>query len=186
MSSHNRPARLNRTLLALFGLVLITGGGFAVATHFGKLTVLRPDSALLPGSPPTWAFYAAAGVAIVIGILALRWLGAQLVRKPKTTTWGFEQERGRTEFAASTASAPFAAEVEGYAGVHSVSATLAGNRSAASLALVVTVEQDGDLTAVRRRLDDEALPRLRQALDLDDLPVRLEFRFSAKSGARAR
>lgn len=186
MSSLNRPARLNRALLALCGLLLIAAGGFAVATHFGKLTVLDPDAPLFPGTAPTWAFYVAAIVAVVLGLLTVRWLAAQLVRKPKTTTWGFAQDRGRTEFAASTASAPFAAEVSAYPGVHAVSATLAGAPESASLALVVTVEQDGDLPAIRKRLDEEGVPRLRQALDLDALPVRVEFRFSTKAGARAR
>ncbi|MFD8493019.1 alkaline shock response membrane anchor protein AmaP [Amycolatopsis sp. NPDC059657] len=187
MSSHNRPARLNRAVLALFGLVLIAGGGFAVATHFGKLTVIAPDATVLPaGTPSTWVYYVAAAAAIVAGLLMVRWLAAQLVRKPKASAWVFDQDRGRTELAAATACAPFAAEVGGYPGVHDVSAALAGNQESASLALVVTVEQDGDLTAIRRRLDEEGFPRLRQALDLEELPVRLEFRFSAKAGARAR
>lgn len=189
MTGHNRPARLNRTLLALLGLVLLAAGGFAVATHFGRLTVVTPESALVPGTgtPPTWALYAAAAAAVLVGLLLLRWLIAQLTRRPKTRTWRFESDpdTGRTELAASTAIEPFVDEVKTYAGVHAAHATLAGSREDPAVALVISAEQDGDLTAIRRRLDDEGLPRLREALDLDELPVTVEFRFSAKTAARA-
>ncbi|MEA5363000.1 alkaline shock response membrane anchor protein AmaP [Amycolatopsis sp., V23-08] len=188
--SLNRPARLNRTLLALFGLVLLAAGGFAVATHFGKLTLLSPDSALTPGTsaPPAWVWYVVAAAAIVVGLLLLRWLAAQLARKPKTHTWRFETDpdRGRTELAAATAAAPFLAEVETYPGVHAAHATLAGTHDDPALALVLSVEQDGDPSALRDRLETEGLPRLRQALDLDVLPVTIEFRFTTKTGARTR
>ncbi|UQS23664.1 hypothetical protein L1857_12925 [Amycolatopsis thermalba] len=188
MTSLNRPARLNRTLLALCGLVLLAAGAFTLGTHFRLLTVLAPDSPLVPGtaSPPTWALYAAAAAGIVVALLALRWLLAQLAHRPKTTTWRFEQnpDTGRTELGASTAIAPLLAEVETYPGVHSARGTLAGQQDNPTLALVVTVEQDGDPTHIRHRLDTDGLPRLRQALDLEALPTTVEFRFSTKTVSR--
>jgi hypothetical protein len=188
--SLNRPARLNRTLLALVGLVLLAAGGFAVATHFGKLTLLASDAPLTPGTatPPTWVWYVAAVVAIVLGLLLLRWLAAQLTRKPKTHTWRFETnlDRGRTELAAGTAVAPFLAEVETYPGVHAAHATLAGTHDNPALALVLSAEQDGEPTTIRERIETHGLPRLRQALDLDTLPVTIEFRFTTETGARTR
>jgi hypothetical protein len=190
MTSLNRPARLNRGLLTFFGIVLLAGGGFAVATHFGRLTVLKSDSALVPGTgtPPTWALYVAAAAAVVLGLLALRWLAAQLTRKPKTGTWRFEADpdRGRTELAASTAIEPFLGEVGTYPGVAAAHATLAGTRDTPALALVLSVDQDGDLTAIRHQVDTVGLPRLRQALDLAELPTTIEFRFSTKATARIR
>ncbi|OOC00509.1 hypothetical protein B0293_42660, partial [Amycolatopsis azurea DSM 43854] len=89
MTGLNRPAGLNRTVLAFFGLVLIAAGAFALLTHFGTLTVLRPESALVAETvqPPTWTLYAAAAASVVLGLLVLRWLVAQLTRKPKTHTW---------------------------------------------------------------------------------------------------
>ncbi|MEC3973879.1 alkaline shock response membrane anchor protein AmaP [Amycolatopsis sp. H20-H5] len=189
MTSLNRPARLNRTVLTIFGIVLLAAGAFTVLTHFGRLTVLKPESTLVPGTgtPPTWALYAAAAVAVVLGLVLVRWLVAQLTRKPKTHTWRFESDpdTGRTELAASTAIDPFAREVKTYAGVHAAHATLAGTSASPAVALVISAEQDGDLTAVRHQLETEGLPRLRQALDLDTLPVTVEFRFSTKAGARA-
>lgn len=188
MTNLNRPARLNRVLLGVIGAVLLAAGAFTLATHFGLLPVVASNAPLVPelADPPTWALYATAGVAVVIGLLCLRWLLAQLVRAPKTHTWRFEQDPdlGRTELAASTAVAPFVEEVTAYPGVHAVRATLAGHRDAPALAMVVSAEQDGDLTEIRRRIDAVGLPRLRQALDLDEVPVTIEFRFSSTTGVR--
>ncbi|WP_328447108.1 MULTISPECIES: alkaline shock response membrane anchor protein AmaP [unclassified Amycolatopsis] len=184
----NRPAALNRVLLALIGLVLLAAGGFALATHFGRLRVLDPASSLVPGStaPPTWVFYAAIAVAVVLGLLCLRWLAAQAFRRPKTVSWRAEDVDGDTVLDSATAAAPVAADVEGYDGVRSASAWLTGPRDAPALSLVVTTDQDADAGAIRERIAGHALPRLRQALEVDALPVRLEVRLTAKSGARAR
>ncbi len=189
MTNLNRPARLNRGLLGLVGVVLLVAGAFTVATHFGLLTVFPRDAPLVPemADPPTWAFYVAATVAIVLGLLCLGWLLAQLARTPKTHTWRFEQNpaQGRTELAAGTAIAPFIEEVTAYPGVHAVRATLAGRRETPALAMVVSADQDSDLADIRHRIDTIGLPRLRQALDLDAVPVTIEFRFANTTGARA-
>lgn len=190
MSGLNRPARLNRVGLAVVGVVLVAVGGFAVATYLGMLTVVDPGSPLVPGTeaPPTWVLYVVAAVAIIAGMLMVRWLLVQLVRTPKTHTWRLEQDadRGRTDLAASTATAPLVGELTTYPGVRAAHATLAGTREAPVLALVVNLEQDGDLTAVRDRIDTDGLPRLRQALDLEVLPVTVEFRVTTRTGARVR
>ncbi|WP_027929048.1 hypothetical protein [Amycolatopsis thermoflava] len=188
MSSLNRPARLNRGLLALFGLVLLTAGGFALATHFRWLTVLEPDVALVPGTdpPPTWALYVAAISGIVVALLALRWLFAQLTVKPTSTTWRVEQhpDTGRTDLASATAIEPLLAELETYPGVAAARGSLAGRQQDPTLTLIITVEQDGDPTEIRHRLAAEGLPRLRQALDVENLPTTVEFRFSTRTGDR--
>lgn len=174
MTGLNRPARLNRIGLGVVGVVLVAAGGFAVATHLGMLTVVDPRSALVPGAepPPTWVLYVIAAVAIVAGMLMVRWLLAQLARTPKTHTWRLEQDsdRGRTELAASTATASLVGDLTTYTGVHVAHATLTGTREAPVLALAINLEQDGDLTAIRERIKTHGLPRLRQALDLGDCP----------------
>jgi hypothetical protein len=187
MASVNRPARLNRTLLALTGLVLVAGGGFAVATHFGWLRVLDPGTELIPapGSPPTWAFYAAAAVAVIVGLLALRWLAAQAVRRPKTSVWRFGDDDGSTRLDAGTAIRPLTEEIGAYQGVHAATATLGGPQDDPALYLAITAEPGADLGEIRRRVDEHALARLRESLDLETLPTTIEFQFTAKSGARA-
>ena len=187
MTSLNRPARLNRSLLAIIGVTLLTGGAFAMAASVGWLPV-DPSTPLVPGTdlPPTWTLYAVAGVAVVVALLCLRWLAAQLTRKPKTHTWqiGNDPDHGNTELAARTATTPFTTEVTAYPGVHAAHADLTGTHHTAMLAVVVTTEHDADLTDIRHRLNTHGLPRLRNALDLTSLPVTLEFRFTNKTGAR--
>ncbi|WP_103354030.1 alkaline shock response membrane anchor protein AmaP [Amycolatopsis sp. CA-128772] len=181
----NRPAALNRSLLALIGLILLAAGGFAVATNLGKLRLFDPSTPLVPGTapPPTWVFYLAIATAVILGLLCLRWLAAQAFRRPKPTTWRTSGDAGVTLLNSATAAAPVAADVETYPGVHTASAWLSGSRDTPALTLVVTTSQPDGL---RRRIAEHALPRLRQALEVDDLPVRLEIRLTAKSGVRVR
>ncbi|HEX2131835.1 MAG TPA: alkaline shock response membrane anchor protein AmaP [Actinophytocola sp.] len=184
----NRPARLNRTLLATLGVLLLLAGAYPVAVYYDLLA--PPWPTLVPGTapPPTWVYWVTTAVAVVVALLALRWLFAQLAHRPKTHTWRLEHDpdHGRTELAPSTATAPFTAELLTYPGVHNAHTTLAGDPDHPALALAVTVEQDADLADLRTHLADHGLPRLRQALDLTDLPVTIEFRFTSTTGARVR
>jgi hypothetical protein len=188
MTGLNRPARLNRSLLAITGIVLLTVGGFTLATHVGWLRVLDPAAPLVPGTeqPPTWVLYTATTVAVILGLGCLGWLAAQLARRPKTHTWHLEHDpdHGHTDLAAATAVEPLTHEITTYPGVHTARATLAGTQHTPTLALVITTEQDADLTTIRQQLDTHGLPRLRQALDLDTLPVTIEFRFTSHTGPR--
>jgi hypothetical protein len=188
VTSRNRPARLNRVILALIGVVLLTVGAFAVATHLGELSIVDRGATLVPGTalPPTWAWYATAGGGLVVGLLALRWLAAQLVRAPRAEVWRFEEDpdHGRTSMSSTTAVAPFLTDIGAYPGVQAAHGTLTGALTHPTLVLVVGVEQDGDLTAIRERVTTHGLPRLCQALDLDEIPTSIEFRFTGKQGAR--
>ncbi|MET0133808.1 MAG: alkaline shock response membrane anchor protein AmaP [Kibdelosporangium sp.] len=188
MTSLNRPARLNRCLLAIIGGMLLAGGGLAMATGLGWLP-LDPATPLVPGTelPPTWTLYVIAVVTVVLALLCLRWLAAQFARKPKTRTWRLEEhpDHGRTELAARVATTPFTADITGYPGIHAAHADLTGTQDSPTLAVVVITEHNADLTDIRHRLDTHGLPRLRDALDLTSLPVTLEFRFTTKPGTRA-
>ncbi|MFD3442902.1 hypothetical protein ACFWU3_36060 [Streptomyces sp. NPDC058685] len=182
MTSLNRPAHLNRLLLAIVGVLLLAAGVFALARHYARLTSLEPHATLIPapGSPPTWIWWVTAAVAITLGLLMLRWTAAQTARRPKHQTWHLEQnpEQGSTELATDTATVPFLKEVTTYPGVHNAHATIAGTRQHPTLVMRISTEQDSDLTTIGRHLKDNGLPRLRQALDLDTLPVTVEYRFT--------
>ncbi|MEU2159501.1 hypothetical protein [Streptomyces sp. NPDC019208] len=189
MTSLNRPARLNRALLAVFGVVLLAAGLFAVAAHFSRLTFLDGGAPLIgdAAAPPTWVLWVTAAAAIVLGLLALRWLAAQVARRPKAHTWHLEKnpEQGSTRLAANAATVPFLSEVTTYPGVRDARATLAGSHENPMLALVITTDQDGDPAAINHRLTTHGLPRLRQALDLGNLPLTVEYRLTTHTGARA-
>lgn len=176
----NRPATLNRVLLTFFGLLLVAAGSIPAAIRFHWLPILGGDRPLVPGTdlPPNWALYVAAAAGIVVVLAGLRWLAAQLGRKPRGRIWRFESDAGSTELATTAAVAPFADELRAYPGVHTATATLAGTRDDPVLVAVVSVEQDGDPREIRDRIRAAGIPRLCQALDLDSLSTQVEFRFT--------
>lgn len=174
MKIPNRPARLNRALLCTAGLVLLAAGVFELVTRFAAVHPVPRHQALsfLPGHPPRWAAYVALAVAVVAGLAAVRWLAAQAGRRPRAVSWRLpgDPDRGVTVLNAGTAAAPVAADIETYDGVRSVTAWLDGPRAEPALYLHVRTEYDADLAALRRRIHEHALPRLRSALELDQLP----------------
>ncbi|MET9486442.1 alkaline shock response membrane anchor protein AmaP [Nocardia sp. NPDC006630] len=189
MTSINRPARLNRALLGLLGLLLLAAGGYAIAANRGHLGWLDSQGTLAPGTgaPPHWVLVVIVIGAIVIGLLCLRWLLAQVFRLPRAVEWDLssEQSSGATVLASSVAADAVAADIESYADARSVSAFLSGPGRAPELHLIVTAEPGADITALRRRILGEAVARLREALGVGVVPVTMELRF-ADSAARVR
>jgi hypothetical protein len=194
MSNPNRPARLNRTLLALTGLVLLLAGGFGLAFGLGLLRNalhgLDPTAPLLPTrlAPPTWVAYLTIVVVVVVGLLCLRWLLAQALRRPKTATWRLpgDSGRGTTRLDTDRAAEAIAADITGYRGVAKANATLIGPRAQPVLHLVVHTETGTDIGPLRERITSHALPRLRHALELDALPADLLLRLDASAADRTR
>ncbi|OLR93274.1 hypothetical protein [Actinokineospora bangkokensis] len=188
MTSLNRPARLNRVLLLMTGLVMLAATAFVTGVCLQIVTAVAPGSALVPGTqlPPPWVLYVVAGAAVVVAGLAARWLLAQLARAPKSTTWHFGDDTGQTSLDPGAAVAPLLDEVKDLPGVADARGTLAGKQGSPTLALVITADQEGNPTEIRRHLAETALPRLRQALDIADLPTTVEFRFAARAPERVR
>ena len=188
MASANRPARLNRFLLFVVAVVLLLAAAFALLTGFGVLPLLRRDQAISAPSLslPTWASWVAVVVAVIIGLLCLRWLLAQTLRSPKTGTWNLASDpsSGATRIDAQTAVDPFVDEIETYPGVHRASAKLSGTSTRPVLHVVIGTEDDADVAELRRRIDSDAMPRLRRALDLTTLPTDVLVRLDDARSAR--
>ncbi|GAA1387922.1 hypothetical protein GCM10009613_24500 [Pseudonocardia kongjuensis] len=179
MAAANRPARLNRSLLLLIGLVLLVAGAAGLAFGTGSLRALLPgldpSVPLLPAAldPPPWVPWVTLGAAVVVGLLALRWLLAQARRRPRTSDWTLPaaqvagRDAGITRLHSDHAAAALAADVESYDGVQRAAAVLVGDRARPEVHLDVTAETGADLAALRDLIDDHALPRLRAALGAD-------------------
>lgn len=187
--SANRPARLNRFLLGLLGLVLMLAGAYVIAAYAGALGWVDPDAPLVPGTaePQPWVFVVVVVGAVVIALAALRWMAAQFVRMPSRMRWhiGTVGSAGETVLDSHVAAQPVRTEIESYEGVRSAQANLSGPGRAPELNLVVTAEPDVDVTALRRRILDEAVQRLCAALEVEAIPVSLELRL-ADRGRTAR
>ncbi|MDO3651196.1 alkaline shock response membrane anchor protein AmaP [Nocardia mangyaensis] len=181
MTSANRPARLNRSVLGLFGIVLAAAGGLLIAAHFGAFR-RASDAPLVSGTeePPRWIFYLVIVGGVILALLALRWLAAQFARLPKSTVWeiGAAGEQGRTLLGSGPAADAVAADIETYDGVRSATARLAGSALAPDLHLLVDADPAADLPALRQRILEHAVPRLRTALELSAIPVTVEFRIA--------
>jgi hypothetical protein len=189
----NRPARLNRTVLALLGLLCLAAGGLVLLVGTGLLSGLLPvppDAPLLPPGLvlPGWGPAAVAAVAIVIGLLAVRWLFAQAIRRPASSNWQLSSDPtgGTTQIDSDTAARPLADEIEDYPGVRSAAAHLTGPRQHPHLYLRVSADDHADLSDLRRRIGADAIPHLAQALNLSALHADMLLRLVTAGGARTR
>jgi len=182
----NRPARLNRTVLALLGLLLLLAGAFVLLVGSGAITAVAAglsvatDKPLLPLQPdvPAWLPWAGVAAAVVVGLAALGWLVAQAVRVPPGANWQLADDAysGVTLLNTATAAAPLAEEISTYPGVRAANARLAGVHQHPELHIRITVDDRASLSDLRHRIDEVAVPRLVGALDLPALDADLLLR----------
>jgi hypothetical protein len=189
----NRPARLNRTVLALLGLLCLAAGGVVLLIGTGLLGGLLPvpaDAPLLPPGLvlPGWGPWAVVAAAIIVGLLALRWLIAQTIRGPASSDWQLSPDitTGTTHIDSDTAARPLADEIEDYPGVRSATARLTGPHQHPHLYLRVSADDHADISDLRRRIDDDAIPRLTQALNLPALTADMLLRLVTAGSTRTR
>ena len=116
---------------------------------------------------------ARAGAAVVLG-----------AARPPDSIWQLDGSPGSTALPTSAAAAAIARDVATYRGVDTATATLAGSRSAPTVHLDVAVETHASVADLRNRITAEALPRLRTALQMDQLPAQLVLRLDAHDGTR--
>lgn len=185
--------RGNRTLLSLLALLLFTAAGLGLALSFSAFGIAHArQPLLLPAAQrfahrnSGWFWPAVAVAAVILGLLALRWLLAQfgtdrvhsLDLEPNTTT-------GATTVHTSAVTDALNAEIENYRGVARAAARLIGSEHDPDLILAVTVHDRADLGALRDRIEEHAIAHARAALDSPTLPVRLRITLTA-GGQRVR
>ena len=183
----NRPARLNRALLAVVGLILLLAGvgGLLIGSGVAPASVpVRANVSLLPAAldPPTWVPWVGVAVSVVVGLAALRWLVAQAVRVPAASTWQLadDQRAGITVLGTADAAAPLAEELSAQAGVRSATARLTGPHAHPALHLRVTADDGASLVDLRRHIDEVAVPRLVRALELPALDTDVLLRLTTR------
>ncbi|HZB30958.1 MAG TPA: alkaline shock response membrane anchor protein AmaP [Streptosporangiaceae bacterium] len=180
----DRTARGNRIGLTIVGLALIAAAVVALARGLGLWPGLLGDAA----DPVTnqrvrafaadhlWFWLALLAVAILIALLALRWLIAQT----RTESIGAirlepDSRHGRTTLPAATLTAALRNDLEESPYLRRTRATLNGHPARPRLAMAVTLEPDADPAAAEQRVR-EALARLRQAMETDHLTTIIEIR----------
>ncbi|WP_380168897.1 alkaline shock response membrane anchor protein AmaP [Jannaschia sp. R86511] len=176
-----RPGRLNRTLLALLGLLLFAAGAATLAVSLGLVGVLAPNTPVLPAELRTylieqpWAPYAVAAVGILAVLLGVRWLLAQLPRRSSTGRFRIQDENGRgvTRVDADTVADALEADIRAYPGVSSARADITGSRLRPDVSLTLVVDPGTDIKALQERLRDHAQERMSRALGAETVTTHL-------------
>jgi hypothetical protein len=180
-------AHVSRTGLVIVGLILLLGGGVVLARGLNASSSILGSSHASLATPAQirypaqhgWVWPAAAAAAAVVALLALWWMAAQTSTKT-VRRLPVEPDRihGTTVLRADAATGAITDELEGYPSIRSASAALHGSPLAPGLRLSVTAENRADPATSRARIETEALPHLRAALELNTIPTVLRIRFS--------
>jgi hypothetical protein len=182
-----RVDTVNRTVLALLGLLLLGGGALGLAASygvFGDPPPVLPEPARRFEDQQPWFWWAVAGGCLLVALLALRWLLAQLhtdrIGRLDLTR---DDREGRTVVHAGALTEAVEEEARSLRGVVGASARLVEDR-ARTLRLAVELADHADVAEVRRVLEDRVVAHARQAVDDPELPVDVELRPGRRSGSR--
>jgi hypothetical protein len=188
-----RADRLNRVLLTLLGLLLLAAGVTGLLFGLGVLgqdvadrRILGPQVSRFVGDNAAWFWPVVALVALLLGLLALRWVLQQLrsdrVGYLDLTT---ERSRGETLVASPAVTEALVAATERCAGVDGASARLVEVRGGERLLLHVRLADRADVAETRQQLAQGPLSELRRTLGEQTCPdVRVELEPSTKGSSR--
>lgn len=189
MTRSTRPDRLDRLVLTAVGLLLAGAGAYGLARGAGAFgDSAAGDPLLLPSvrrfvadhQLPFWLV--AAAVALAAAWLGYRWLRAQFPSSRTVRHLDFaadgQGEQGSTRLDSSAVTAALEDDVAGHGAVQWAKAKLLAGRPRPDVEVRVAVDDHADVPALGRWIEEEALGRLRQALEVDALTARVEVRFT--------
>jgi hypothetical protein len=185
--------RANRVMLLLLALVLIAIGTAAGAASLGAFGTATRHSPLIAnpagnfiGAQGGWLWPATALAAVIIVLLALRWLLTLLLSTDRSgdlpiTPGG---SAGRTTLVARALTEAVAEEVESYRGVNTARARLLGDPTDPELVVTAALEETADFAALRQRIETAALTHARSAVGNPSMPTQLDLTVTAKRSTR--
>ncbi|MGH3122544.1 MAG: alkaline shock response membrane anchor protein AmaP [Streptosporangiaceae bacterium] len=185
--------RTNRTMLIVLAVLLLAVGLDAGAASIGVYGSTTQNSTLMDnptghyfGAHGIWLWPAAAAAALIIGLLALRWLIALLFSTDRSGDLLIHPgtSAGRTTLANGALTDAVVGEIEGYRGVDSARARLTGDPDDPELVVRAALEETADFTALRQRIETEALTHARQALGNMSLPTQLDLTITSRRSSR--
>ncbi len=184
--------RGNRTVLVLLALLLLAGGAVVLALGFGAFGAQLADQPVVPEqvagfvADNWWVWLIVLLACLLLALLLLRWIAAQAqTQRVSELELERDERRGRTVLETGALADAVADEVDSFRGVHSSSARVFRARGRSKLRLVVDFEERVDIADVRRRIETEAVPHIREALESPDFAVDVRFRPAAAAGRSA-
>jgi hypothetical protein len=176
--------RTNRAALIVFALLLTAAGLTGASTSFGAFGAATEHARLFAnpvgvyfGHQGAWLWLVIAAAAVVLGLLALRWLAVLLFSTDRAhdIRIGGARCAGRTTLLAAALTDAVTQEIGTYSGVHAAKARIVGDPTTPELVIDVTLELSADPSALRHRIETHAVTHAREALDDPDLPVVLDL-----------
>ncbi|GII76307.1 hypothetical protein Sru01_12890 [Sphaerisporangium rufum] len=174
----DRTGRANRVWLAVLGLILLAAGAVALARGLGLCPPLGPRyervlSARLGAwvAAHGWFWPALAAAAVLVELLALRWLLLQARTDAiRRITLPWTAGHGTARLSARAAADAVSDDVEAALPAGRARAVLGGTPAAPRVAVGVVLPDDADPAAARHGVH-RALARLRYALEDDRVPA---------------
>lgn len=185
--------RTNRIALLVLAVLLIAVGADAGSASLGVFGNTTRHSTLFTnptgkffGSNGDWLWPAIAVAALILALLALRWLIALLFSTDRSGDLPLPASgpAGRTTLAAGALTRAVTEEIDGYRGVSSARARLIGNPEDPELVVTVTAEQSADMAELRGHIEAGALTHVRASIGDPALPIQLNLTVTTKRPAR--
>jgi hypothetical protein len=178
--------RANRTALILFGLLVLAAGAAGMTASVGGFDQAFSHRFLFDNAVSAyighhqWVWYAAAGLGLIIAAAALLWIAILLVSTDRAGDIPIPaaSHEGTTILLPAALAGALTREIDAYHGVEAVNGRIIGDGHDPEIVLTVTASQTTDLHALHQRIETEALAHAREALDMADLPIRLELAVS--------
>jgi hypothetical protein len=176
--------RTNRTLLALFGLLLLAAGGAAMAastgvfgSSFARQTLLGNSVGSYFSNHGDWLWPAIAVGCLLIGLACLRWMLTLLASTDRAgdIVIGTSTDEGTTILQPAALVDALASEVSAYHGVDSARGRVIGDGRDPEVVLTVVTAQAADLQALHHRIEAEAFAHARNAVGNPSMPIQLDL-----------
>ena len=186
--------RTNRVALIVFGGLVLAAGAGGLLASLGIFGTAFSHRALFDNQVSsyighhTWVWYAAAGVCLLIALVALRWIVALLVSTDRAGDIHIPvaTREGTTILQPAALIGALTREISTYHGVDAAGGRIIGDPKAPEIVLDVTASPAADLHALVRRMESGALAHARQALGQDSLPIRLNLDVSRRAAVSSR
>jgi hypothetical protein len=180
----------NRLSLGIVALVLLGGGGYGLARHYGKFgtarvhdPVLLPDIRNFVADNHDWLWWAAGAASVIVALLALGWLRDQLrLPLPANDHLDRQEVDGRTRLDGGAAADALAADVDSLPGVASAAARVWGDPTRPDVYLRVHIHDDVAVDVLRSDIETARLDRLRQALQVEHVDASVDLRLDGPQG----